>query len=87
MSPFECSALFGSVKCFKYLMLSGEEINKDVCKLAIAGGNIEIVHLCEQKGLSFEKCLNFSIYFHRFELFEWINSHFEVSHDHDSWVS
>ena len=53
-SPLECAALFGSAKCFKYLMMSEEEVSKETCYYAIAGGNSEIVRLCEQKGISFE---------------------------------
>ena len=70
----EVAALFGSIKCFKYLMMIGDEINEDTCKFAIAGGNLEIIHLCEQKGLKFEKCLYISSFYHRFEIFEWLNT-------------
>ena len=70
------AALFGSVKCFKYLMMNGDEINEDTCKFAVAGGNMEIIHLCEQKGLVFEGCLQISSMYHRFEIFEWLNTHF-----------
>ena len=73
----EVAALFGSIKCFKYLMMNGDEINEDTCKFAVAGGNIEIIHLCEQKGLQFEDCLFISTLYHRFEIFEWLNTHFE----------
>ena len=79
-SPLECSALFGSVKCFKYLMMNEEDIKEDTCKFAIAGGNIEIVHLCEQKGMTFEGCLNVSVNYHRFDLFEWLDSHFHTEY-------
>ena len=73
----EIAALFGSIKCFKYLMIIGDEINEDACKFAVSGGNNEIIHLCEQKGLQFEDCLLFSSMFHRFEIFEWLNMHFK----------
>ena len=70
------AALFGSVKCFKYLMITGATINKDTCMLAVAGGNNEIIHLCEQKRHRFEDCLIVSLMYHRFEIFEWLNTHF-----------
>ena len=69
-NQLEVSALFGSVKCFKYLMISGEEANENICKYAIAGGNIEIIHICEQNGLQFDNCLDVSSFYHRYELFE-----------------
>ena len=76
INRIELAALFGSIKCFKYLMMNEDEINENTCKFAIAGGDKEIVHLCEQKGLKFEDCLIVSSLFHRFELFEWLNMHF-----------
>ena len=60
----EVSALFGSTKCFKYLMANGDEINEETCKFAVAGGNFEIIHFCEQKGLQFEECLFISSLYH-----------------------
>ena len=72
----EVSALFGSIKCFKYLMMNEYYINEDTCRFAVSGGNIEIIHLCEQRGLQFEDCLFFTSLYHRFELFEWLNTHF-----------
>ncbi len=75
--PLEVSALFGSIKCFKYLMMNGAEINENLCKYAIAGGNMEIIHLIEQKGMKFENCLERAVEYHHFELFEWLNTHFE----------
>ena len=33
----ELAALFGSIKCFKYLMMNGEEINERTCKFAVSG--------------------------------------------------
>ena len=71
------SALFGSNKCFKYLLMNGEEIEEETCMFAIAGGNLEIIHLCEQKGMKFENCLELSARYHRFDLFEWLENHYE----------
>ena len=55
-NKLEVSELFGSVKCFKYLMMSGESVDENICKFAIAGGNNEIIHICEQNGLHFVDC-------------------------------
>ena len=75
-NPLVVAALFGSVKCFKYLMMNEYQIQEDVCKTAIAGGNIEIVHLCEQNGLLFNECLELAVMYHRYDLFEWLNTHY-----------
>ena len=53
------------------------EITEDVCKYAIKGGSVELVHLCEQSGMEFIDCVETAIQYHRFELFEWLNTHFE----------
>ena len=71
------AALFGSNECFKYLMMNGDGIDEDTCIFAVAGGNNEIVHLCEQKGLTFKNCLITAAQYHRFELYEWISLHYE----------
>ena len=57
--------------------MNGAEINENICKYAIAGGNMEIIHLIEQKGMKFENCLEIAVEYHHFELFEWLNTHFE----------
>ena len=56
--------------------MNEDEINEETCKFAVSGGNLEIIHLCEQKGLEFEDCLIVSSFYHRFEIFEWLNTHF-----------
>ena len=66
----EVSALFGSIKSFKYLMMNGDKINEYTCKYAVSGGNLEIIHLCEQKGLQFEDCLFIFSLYHRFAIFK-----------------
>ena len=66
----EVAAMFGSIKCFKYLLMNGDEINEDTCKFCVAGGNLEIIHLCEQQGLQFEDCLFIFSLYHRFAIFK-----------------
>ena len=73
----ELSALFGSVKCFKYFVSNGEKITKDVCKFAVASGENQIIHICEQNGQKFEDCLHISALYHHYDIFEWLNMHFE----------
>ena len=46
-------AYFGSVECFKYLCLNKAEL-KDTARFAIAGGNINILHLCEEHSSQFD---------------------------------
>lgn len=75
----EYAAFFGSIKCFKYILLNYDrnstfsESEKNIVKYAIAGRNIEIIRLCEQNGCSFDSyALKCCIKFRNSEIFEWI---------------
>ena len=76
LNVLDAAALYGSIKCFKYLLLNGNANNDNTCKCAIAGGNFEIVHFCEQGKLLFEDCLEISVSYHHFDLYEWLSTHF-----------
>ena len=41
-------AFFGSIKCFNFLLLNESKL-ENTFKYAISGGDLEIIHLCEQK--------------------------------------
>jgi len=44
--PLSFAAYFGSIKCFKYLVINGLKICSSVTKSSIFGGNIDIFRLC-----------------------------------------
>ena len=58
-SPFEWSikpeyldllsfaGFFGSIKCFKYLLMKGFEINKNVLSMVACGGCFDLFHICQ----------------------------------------
>ena len=77
LSFLQIMAFYGAVKCFKYASLNNEYDFADVEKFAVAGGNMEIIHILEQRNISFEKCLEVSIKFHRNELSDWILIHYK----------
>ena len=68
----DIAALFGSVKCFKYIFLNMESIPESTALYAIQGGSIEIVQILNQKDIDFSECFNLSIRYHQYELAEWI---------------
>ena len=74
ISIMKACALFGAVKCFKYLFDGIEDFSEYTRVYAIAGGNEEIIRLIEEKGVSFEDCLLVAMIYHRFNLYEWIQS-------------
>ena len=75
----DCSAFFGSIKCFKYLF-SNSKTTFSTFKFAIMGGNIEIIHLIENKFDDITSTiktdtiftLSCSIKYHRTSIFEWL---------------
>ena len=84
-SVLEFSAFYGAVKCFKYFFMNFPDnslINiNDLSKLAVAGGNIEIVHICEQNGIDFSSQLKKAIEFHHNDIVDWILTQYgEIDH-------
>lgn len=71
ISTICAAALYGSVKCFKYLLLNGAEIG-DCRSCAIDGGNIEIIRIVEQKTPFEISSLFQAVEFHRYEAFIWL---------------
>jgi len=41
------SGYFGSVKCFKHLLMKGFEINENVLSMIVCGGSFDLFHLCK----------------------------------------
>ena len=77
-TPITFAARFGSINCFKYMLLNGVEINQRTVENALIGGNLEIFHLCE-KGIAspaylFIKALNQQ----NKDLIYWIMMHYDI---------
>jgi len=41
------SGFFGSIKCFKHLLMKGIEINENVLSMVVCGGCFDLFHLCQ----------------------------------------
>jgi ankyrin repeat protein len=74
----QTAAFFGSVKCFRWLLWNGADLHaldrlfRTLPQMAVAGGNIEIVRLCQLYNLDFTGTTHIAIKYHRHDLFEWI---------------
>lgn len=81
------AAFFGSLKCFNYILLSmkmqmnqsslflnsiEDEKKRNLIMFAIAGGNIEIVRICEQNGIDLSHSLSIATQFYQHDIFSWI---------------
>lgn len=74
----DVSAFFGSIKCFKYFLLNGSNLlipdnsNEILPHFAIAGGNVEIIRICNQKKLNLAGTPQIASLFHRNNIIDWL---------------
>ena len=72
ISLLDIACYNGSINCFKYLIMNNCETWDGNCNYAVAGGNVEIIKIIEQRGFTFELCIYTSIAFHRDTLTDWL---------------
>jgi ankyrin repeat protein len=80
-SLLEYAAFYGAICSFKFLLAIGADLSlpdrqmgdrRVIEKLAIAGGNIEIVNILAALDYTFTECLTTAVAFFRPELFAWL---------------
>ena len=71
-------AFYGSVKCFKYLLDNNAKLTDNVVPCAFAGGNHEIIQICEMNNLNMQKGLTCAIMYKRNDIFEWASEKFPL---------
>lgn len=87
----ECSALMGSINCFKYLWMITKTRNFDeLLKCSIAGGNFDIIHIIENE-MDFDmpknpKILYKAILYMQNDLIEYIVNVYNIDIDADSYI-
>lgn len=71
-----CAAVYGSVKCFKFLLFNKakafEFSNIHLIDCAVLGGNIEIIRLCLEEKYPFDTALFTAVDYHRTVLIDWL---------------
>ncbi|OHS98735.1 hypothetical protein TRFO_08746 [Tritrichomonas foetus] len=75
ISFIEYSAFFGSIKCFKYLLMNCNIHNflSSLPEYAVCSGNIEIIRLCEQHHCVFTgKCIENCVIYQHVEILSWL---------------
>lgn len=77
MCLLDIAAYFGSIKCFKYLLLKHAIQSDDLPIFAVMGQNYEIVHICDQNNcfsgeFQNNSSLEAAFLFHNGELFQWL---------------
>ena len=68
----EYSAFLSSINCFKFLLNNHANVRNEISKFAIAGGNAEIIHICEQRSCMFDETLEIAAAFNHQELINWL---------------
>lgn len=74
----QTAAFFGSIKCFKYLLLNGanllaaDKANEMLPHFAVAGGNVEIIRICHQRKLQLIGASQIAALFHRNSILTWL---------------
>ena len=71
-SVLDYCCLFGSLKCFNHFYSNNSKITEKTLRFAIAGGNKEIIDILKESGYTFEKYLETSIEYHRYEITHWL---------------
>jgi len=72
-SLIEYAAAFGSLRSFKFLLLSGAILNESINFCAVGGGNLDIVHICYEKGLLKSNNISSSISYRQSNILKWLS--------------
>ncbi|EAX89007.1 ankyrin repeat protein, putative [Trichomonas vaginalis G3] len=67
-------ANFGSTKCFKYLLANGATVDQTILEGSFLSGEIEIIHLLEEKLLPNYKCFQNALIAHNLDLIDYLIS-------------
>lgn len=71
LSPLQFAAFHGSTKCFEYLEKLNE-LDDSIPDFAVQGGSMEVVKVCDAKGLSFSNALVTAALNRRTEILEFL---------------
>ena len=71
-----CS-FWGSVNCFKFLIINGYSYGRYIKQMSICGCNWEIIHEVENIGISFDYCFEYSVKYHQKQISEWFLSNYK----------
>lgn len=87
VSLLNYSAIYGSCKCFKHLILNGSNLNDKTVHYAVAGGNLEIIRYLEQNNQDFSKCHRIAAKYFQEEVLAWILDNYSTEiKDRDIYI-
>ena len=62
------SGFFGSIHCFKHLLINGYSISNDIFNSIVCGGNTDLFHLFNFSSIDYSACIYYSIVFCRISM-------------------
>ena len=75
----DIAAYYGSIKSFKFLLTNDFPLSNYVLRFAVAGGNEEIIDLLSNNNITISyECLQLSIYYHRYNIFNKIQNYYDI---------
>lgn len=78
MPLISVAARYGSLKCFKFLLMNKAIMDEETASMAVSAGNWDMVKICEQSKLSFEDASS-ATQFHRNDFIKWL---YKKTHNH-----
>ena len=78
VTPLQLCGFYGSVNCFKFLMLNESPIG-NITKFVVAGGNVELIKICQNMEPKFDEFLSYAIQYRRYEVVEWIICNYTIN--------
>lgn len=79
LTLLDCCALYGSIKCFRYVLLNGAKAGSIGCMNAVRGGNLEIVRICSLDATNMDLVMCGAVEYHRDDVFDWIQSRYSTN--------
>lgn len=90
--PIEYAAFFGSINCFKFLLMKVNNINySNLLEFAVSGGNIDIIHIIEneshdEKIKSNQYLLYLAILYMKNDLIDYLIHSYHLKIDAESYI-
>lgn len=72
----QASCLYGSINCFKYIIMNLDKDLETAKYYAIISGNLEMIRILYNSGVSFDKCYRMAVVTNRNEIADWIYDNF-----------
>lgn len=86
--PIEYAVKNGAINIFKFLIQHEIDIPLDIMDKAVEGGNIEIIHILEDKGIKFSpRCLSIAIEIHSDVIYNYLHNTLEYRNDIDQLMT